>query len=305
MPAGGHYGSPYSHLFTASGGLAPYLFATAGPVPGGLTLSADGQLSGTPTAPGSFTFDVQATDANGCSATGTFTVTIAKAPLSVVVDNKTREYGQPNPAFTGTMTGAVAGDNLSASYSSAATSTSPPGTYPIVATINDPNGRLSNYDVTITNGTLTITDASTPGLMLGLGEINSGNKEHGFAFVVRERSSGSEAGYLTYELTISRPGPDERHRFHTTHVDEVSFVNVPGTTPGRRPASGIDTVLFKGRGTWDGHAGYRFEARATDAGEPGRGRDRFAITIKNGAGTIVATVDATITAGNIQSLRTR
>ncbi len=92
VPAGGQYGSPYSHFFTASGGLAPYLFTTAGSEPTGLTLSGDGQLSGTPTAPGSFTFDVQATDANGCSATGTFTVTIAKAPLSVVADNATREY---------------------------------------------------------------------------------------------------------------------------------------------------------------------------------------------------------------------
>ncbi len=159
--------------------------------------------------------------------------------------------------------------------------------------------------MSVAHGTLTITDASTPGLMLGLGEIDSGNTEHGFAFVVREGSSGSEAGYLTYEVTISRPGPDERHRFRTTHVDEVSFVNVPGTTAGRRSASGIDTVLFKGRGTWDGHSGYRFEARATDAGEHRRGRDSFEIQIRNGAGAIVATVDATITAGNIQSLRTR
>ena len=163
-------GSPYSHFFSASGGLAPYLFTTTGQVPDGLTVSTDGQLSGTPSAVGTFNFDVHATDANGCSATGTFNATIAQAPLSVVADNATREYGEANPVFTGTITGAIAGDGLSASFASAATPTSVPGAYPIVATINDPNGRLENYDVTITNGTLTVTDATAPGLMLGLGE---------------------------------------------------------------------------------------------------------------------------------------
>jgi len=86
-------------------------------------------------------------------------LTVAPAPLSVVAANASRVYGDPNPAFTGTLTGVKNGDNITASFSSAATAASSVGTYPIVATLSDPAGKLSNYSVTSTNGTLTVTPA--------------------------------------------------------------------------------------------------------------------------------------------------
>src|SRR5690606_40590776 len=52
----------------ASGGAAPYTYAIAGgALPTGLSLAADGTISGTPLADGSFDFSVTATD----SSTGT------------------------------------------------------------------------------------------------------------------------------------------------------------------------------------------------------------------------------------------
>ena len=54
--------------FTASGGTAPYTYASSGTLPTGMTLNAStGVLGGTPTAAGSFTFNITATD----SSTGT------------------------------------------------------------------------------------------------------------------------------------------------------------------------------------------------------------------------------------------
>ena len=48
LPAG-EAGAAYSQIFTASGGSGRYTFAvTSGALPAGLTLSADGSLSGTP-----------------------------------------------------------------------------------------------------------------------------------------------------------------------------------------------------------------------------------------------------------------
>lgn len=68
---------PYSQTITASGGAAPVTFAiTSGAQPTGLNLSSGGVLSGTPTATGPFTFDVTATDNNGCQGTQRYTVTI-------------------------------------------------------------------------------------------------------------------------------------------------------------------------------------------------------------------------------------
>ncbi|MGY5778273.1 putative Ig domain-containing protein [Rhizobium sp. LEGMi135b] len=62
----------YNQTITASGGTSPYSYAvTAGSLPAGLTLSAGGVLSGTPTASGTFNVTITATD--GSTGAGPFT----------------------------------------------------------------------------------------------------------------------------------------------------------------------------------------------------------------------------------------
>jgi hypothetical protein len=78
------------------------------------------------------------------------------APLSVTASNASRPYGVGNPPFTGLMVRLQNGDNISASYACAATPGSPAGSYPIVPSLTDPDGRLPNYDISIVDGTLTI-----------------------------------------------------------------------------------------------------------------------------------------------------
>src|SRR5713101_5440803 len=88
------------------------------------------------------------------------TLTIKPAPLSVVVDAKTKVYGDSNPTLTGTLAGVKNGDNITASYSTTATAASPVGLYDILATLNDPDNKLGNYSVTNTPAKLSITPAS-------------------------------------------------------------------------------------------------------------------------------------------------
>ncbi|MGB8010695.1 MAG: MBG domain-containing protein [Terriglobales bacterium] len=90
------------------------------------------------------------------------TLFITQAPLTVTANNQTIAQGQPVPALSYTVTGFVNGQNSSvlsgsASISTTATSSSPPGTYPITVT----QGSLwtENYNFTFVNGTLTITSA--------------------------------------------------------------------------------------------------------------------------------------------------
>jgi putative Ig domain-containing protein/Big-like domain-containing protein len=72
----------YQQTLTASGGRAPYTFAIAnGSLPAGLTLSADGSLSGVPSAAGSFAFEVQATDALQFTGSSPYTLTVAPPTL--------------------------------------------------------------------------------------------------------------------------------------------------------------------------------------------------------------------------------
>ena len=95
------------------------------------------------------------------TATQTVSLVVSPAALTVSVNSKSRPFGQNNPVFTGTLTGVVNGDNITATYSCVATASSPAGTYPIVASLNDPNSRLGNYAVTTNNGTLTVTPTNT------------------------------------------------------------------------------------------------------------------------------------------------
>jgi len=90
------------------------------------------------------------------SVTNSVTLVVLQAPLSVVVNDATRQYGLTNPVFTGVITGLQNGDNITAAYSCGANSASPSGTYPIMANLVDPGNRLPDYQVSTNNGTLTI-----------------------------------------------------------------------------------------------------------------------------------------------------
>ena len=100
------------------------------------------------------------------ASTGSSTLGVARAPLSVKADDQSKLLNAPNPPLTGVLTGVLDGDNITATYTTTAVTTSPVGAYPIVPVLVDPDGRLGNYDVTIVNGTLTIGYASG-GLCLG------------------------------------------------------------------------------------------------------------------------------------------
>ncbi len=70
-------GAAYNQTLTATGEAPPYTFTiSAGNLPMGLSLAANGALTGVPTAVGTYNFSVQAGNAGGCTATQAYTVTI-------------------------------------------------------------------------------------------------------------------------------------------------------------------------------------------------------------------------------------
>jgi hypothetical protein len=73
----GKVGQAYNKTVTGGGGTAPYTFSVAsGSLPPGLTLAPSGAITGTPTASGTYTFSIKATDANGCMGTKAYTITV-------------------------------------------------------------------------------------------------------------------------------------------------------------------------------------------------------------------------------------
>ena len=76
----------YSQSFSATGGRSPYTFAiNAGSVPTGLSFSLSGDLSGTPTSVGSFSFTITVKDADLCPESQAYTLVI-NAAVAITVD---------------------------------------------------------------------------------------------------------------------------------------------------------------------------------------------------------------------------
>jgi hypothetical protein len=82
----GSVGTAYNQIVSASGGTPPYSFAiSSGALPTGLLLNpSTGAITGTPTAAGTFTFTITATDANGCSGSRLYTINIASPGCPVI-----------------------------------------------------------------------------------------------------------------------------------------------------------------------------------------------------------------------------
>lgn len=81
-------GVAYSQTLSASGGTEPYSFTnTGGSLPAGLSLSGGAVLSGTPSRAGTNAFTVTATDANGCTGSQAYTLTISGVPRPGIVSS--------------------------------------------------------------------------------------------------------------------------------------------------------------------------------------------------------------------------
>ncbi len=105
----GTLGVAYSQTLTGSGGVPSYTFlVTSGALPDGLTLSTAGLLSGPPTAVGTFTFTVTATDADGCSGSQAYTVRICPAIVVSPASLPDAVINVPYPTQTVTASGGTA-----------------------------------------------------------------------------------------------------------------------------------------------------------------------------------------------------
>lgn len=107
LPAGQVAAVYPATTFSAEGGTAPYAFViAAGAPPNGLSLSTAGDLAGTPTASGDFTFTVRATDANDFTGAISVTLNIAApvlvlAPESLPPATAGVDYAQTFTTFDG------------------------------------------------------------------------------------------------------------------------------------------------------------------------------------------------------------
>jgi hypothetical protein len=133
-------------------------------------------------------------NAQYAAATATQSFQVTPAPLTVSANSASRAYGAANPTFSGTVTGAVGSDSFSESFTTTATANSNVGAYPIVPAANGP--QLANYSVTVVNGTLTVTVASTTTTLSAPGSTAYGSSTTLTATVASP--STTPAGIVTF-----------------------------------------------------------------------------------------------------------
>jgi hypothetical protein len=186
MPAAIVYGTPLggTQLDATSSVAGTFTYTPAA----GAVLTAGSHSLGVSFAPGN--------TAAYLPAGGSTSILVTQEPLAVTAANATRVYGAANPVFSGTITGAVNGDALSESFSTAAVATSAPGSYAIAPTVSGTN--LASYSVTSTNGALTITKANTVvGLVPSATSIPVGTTVT-LTATVASTTSGTPTGTVTF-----------------------------------------------------------------------------------------------------------
>jgi hypothetical protein len=139
---------------------------------------------GVPTRAGGYTVTCSlAGNTNYGNASATAPLTISQKAASVTPATATKTYGTADPSFTGTLSGFVAADGVTAAYGRTPGETVAGSPYTISATLS-PAAALGNYSITSNTAAFTITKATpvitwptpaavTDGSTLGATQLNA------------------------------------------------------------------------------------------------------------------------------------
>ena len=151
-------GIAYVQPLAAAGGFGSYFFAvTAGSLPSGIHMGAEGTIAGTSYEVGTFAFTVTVSDANGQAGTRAYTITIAAPTLTMTPGSDTLSAPYAT-AFSQTFT-ASGGSNT---FSYALTGTLPAGLTFNGNTISGTPTVPGSYAITVTATDTTATGAGAP-----------------------------------------------------------------------------------------------------------------------------------------------
>jgi hypothetical protein len=250
-PAHATVGTPWSASpVTATGGVAPYTWSASG-LPGGLAVDpGTGALGGTPTAAGTSSVTLTATDATGASASATVAVVVDPAPVDpVVVDDQSVADAQVASSLSRQL-GASGGD----------------GSYAWTVTGGSVPAGLSLSS----SGVLSGTPTSAGSYSFGVGVTSAGYQD---TAVVSVQVAPAP---LVFATSATLPNASTRKSYSTTvsvtgGVAAFAWSKVAGTLP-----PGLSLGSVTGRS-------------ATISGQPTkRGTWSFTLQVVDGNGTTVS-----------------
>jgi streptogramin lyase/PKD repeat protein len=259
---GGSVGSPYTVTITATGGTAPYSYATAGTLPPGLTFAA-GVLSGTPTANGTSVFAVTATDASGCTGTASYTVTIGGGCPSIDLNPTTLPNARVGVPYSQTV---------------AATGGAAPYTFSVTGLPAGLTFSQSGPQSVLLSGTpTTLTGIPTPTVTVTATDTNGCSGSRGFSIAV---SNCSTIAISPAALPSGSPGAPYRQVLSATGgAGPFTFALASGSLPAGLTISPSGVIA----GTPTSAGDFSFKLTATDAaGCIGTGNYSMKIVVAGG-----------------------
>jgi uncharacterized repeat protein (TIGR01451 family) len=273
--------SAYSYTFTATGGTTPYTWSVnAGTVPPGLTLSAAGVLSGTPTTTGSYPFTVNVIDANKGVATASITLVVTAA---LTLTFPAPPSGTVGVAYTDTFTATNGTTPYTFSISS--------GTLPAGLTLNASTGVVSGTPTTAGTSSFTVkvTDAksATATFATSITILSSMLT----VAVTASTATAAPGGTVTYTITATNSG--QTALTGATFTDALSDVLDDASYNSDASATAGSVSFASPNLTWTGNLAVGAAATIT-----------FSVTVNNpdtGNKSLVSKVTSTTSSNNCAS----
>lgn len=187
-PSDATAGSPYSYGFASTSWPAPDFAAVPSSLPPGLGLSADGTLSGTPTTPGSYAFDVTVANRAGANL----------QPVSMVVRPGPAAAITPSSAMT-TVAGTKFAGHVTAVVTDAYGNPVPGVTMDFSLPATDPSG---TFDAT---GSTSYSGTSGADGAVDAGTVTAGATAGQYDVTISATALGIPDATLTLTATASPP----------------------------------------------------------------------------------------------------
>ncbi len=179
-PSTGSIGQLYTTTLTTSGNTGNNTYTLdSGTLPPGITLSSSGTLSGTPTTPGTYVFNIKATDSGLASAIFSQAITIGSGQLGFATSTLpsltlNTQYFSSLTGINGTapytftlLTGSLPPGISLATNGNLTGSATSTGTYPVTVRITDSTGATATLSTTLTVSSSSALSISTTALATG------------------------------------------------------------------------------------------------------------------------------------------
>lgn len=226
----GTVGVLYSQSLVAINGTTPYQWSVGQGLPAGLTLSASGIISGTPTTVGTFNFQVQVTDAAQQTASASLSITVNSGPLKIttvaplfsgivgIPYAQTFSASGGRPPYTWSISGSIAGLSLDSTTGTLQGTPQNAGTFNLVIQVADSAGTKVSQSFTVVVNQPTLTVIVT-------GQLPPGAVDAAYSQKIPAIASGGTPPYTWSVTSGSVPGLD----FDAVNVALSGTPTSPGT----------------------------------------------------------------------------